>query len=170
MLKSLFKFIVSLVLVSSTVFFIITFVARPVKVNDDSMSPTFKKGDYVIVNIFNKTTNQIDREKVVLIKRDGSYTLKRIIATSSCTVKMENDRLYINNVEYAEPYLNQEMINNSSKPYTNDFTVTLGEDEYFVLGDNRQNSVDSRNGLGVIKESEIMSSGVIHVFTGGENK
>ncbi|ALS02685.1 hypothetical protein ATZ33_15260 [Enterococcus silesiacus] len=132
------------------------------KVNSYAMSPTLKMGEYVFID----KNARIQRQDILLIKRENARTIemKRVIGLPSENVEYKEDQLYINGVERSEPYLAAEKTSaaNSDFLYTKDFTLfglmgttELPADRYFVLGDNRLYSTDSRD-YGTIKKSEII--------------
>ncbi|MGO4939968.1 signal peptidase I [Fundicoccus sp. Sow4_D5] len=99
----------------------------------------------------------IERFDVVIFNapNEAKDYVKRVIGVPGDQIKYEGDQLYINNIAYAEPYLElkkEEYIHS----FTNDFEVkeVIPEGYYFVLGDNRRNSTDSRE-LGLIEEADI---------------
>lgn len=113
----------------------------------DSMKPTYEDGDIVCVNKL-ETVSQGD----VLAIDDGKWIIKRCIATPGDTIQIIDSVVYINDVEYKEDYLY------STEPYESGIAknkITLGKDEYFVMGDNRQVSKDSRI-IGVINKKQIL--------------
>ncbi|MBQ6841213.1 MAG: signal peptidase I [Bacilli bacterium] len=148
-LKEYVPYIVILVLVILTRTFLIT----PVKVNGSSMDKTLKSGDIMLLY---KQAN-IDREDIVVIDKavQGSNIIKRIIGMPGETIKCEDGIIYINNKVYNDKYAYGE---------TNDFKeVTLSNDEYFVLGDNRMVSQDSRY-FGSVKEKYIEGQTSIIIY------
>lgn len=116
--------------------------------SDNMMSPSFKDGDLAIYYRLQKDYQPSD---TVVIEKDGEVQIRRIIAKSGDEVNMTADGLKING------YLQQETnIYTETLPYTEgiSFPITVGEDEYFVLGDNRTNAKDSRI-YGTVKKEEI---------------
>ena len=139
-LKSLVPYIIIIVIVV----FIRTFIITPVKVNGSSMYPTLKGDEIMLLN----KLGSIDRFDIVVLKLDGDddNLIKRIIGMPGETVEIKENQIYINDELLEDPY-------GYGVTYNID-PVTLGSDEYFILGDNRNISLDSRV-FGKIHESEI---------------
>lgn len=136
------------------------FILLPSEINGRSMAPTLLDDDKIIVN----TLGDLQRFDIVVFKDEGQKpVVKRIIGIPGDTLYYHNDQLYINGQEVPEPYLEkvreQEEI---SGILTSNFTLdqasghaVIPEKEYFVLGDNRRYSYDSRH-YGNISESSII--------------
>lgn len=160
--KVVLKFMLQLVVVIVVTSFIFTKVIKIVKVDGHSMAPTLNDGNIAIVNARYLETNEINRFDVVILKcaKLDKNIIKRVIGLPGDKVVYQDDKLYINNHYYDEYYLNKEFLNNAKEKYqtdlfTNDFSITLGNDEIFVLGDNRLQSADSRT-LGTFKYGDII--------------
>lgn len=140
LLKSLIPYIVIIVIVV----FIRTFIITPVKVNGNSMYPTLEGNEIMLLN----KLGEIDRFDIVVLKLDGENNnlIKRIIGLPGETVEIKNNKIYIDDEVLDDPY-------GYGITYNID-PVTLGDDEYYILGDNRIVSLDSRV-FGKIKRSEI---------------
>ena len=139
------KEILSYVIIIVVVILIRTFIGTPVRVNGTSMVPTLKEGEVLYLNKLNKS---FDQEDIVVIdkKVEGSAIIKRIIGEPGDKIKCINGVIFINDEKYEDNFGSGE---------TSDFDeITLKDDEYFVLGDNRIVSKDSRV-LGPIKEKHI---------------
>lgn len=159
-------FLVCLVLI----YFLTNFVAKPVKVYQGSMSPTIKDGTWALGNAFAAKFIGIKRYDVV-VAQDSSkspfYIIKRVIAMPGETVYAKDDVVYIDGVPLDEPYLNTKYATEFRYygVFTGDFgPVTLGEDEYYLVGDNRPVSHDSRE-MGPFKKDTIKACGLFKVFT-----
>lgn len=142
--KDIIKFsILALVIVIPIRFFI----AQPFIVSGASMQPTFESGEYLIVDQLTYRFESAHRGEVVIFKypKDPSkYFIKRVIGLPGETVRIEGEHIYIENEEHQsgylleEPYLDPENLGDST------MTITLSDDQYFVMGDNRRASSDSR--------------------------
>lgn len=163
-MKAILNFIVGLVMCVTSVLGLLAYVARPVSVSGNSMEPCLKDGNLVIVNELKKTLNKPSRFDVVVYDHpEKGYLIKRLIGLPGETVTYYNNELYINGELVDEDFYDNYISYSSGQPdfnvYTNDFTVTLKEDEYFILGDNRQDSYDSRE-FGPVKDDRIMCYGI----------
>ena len=128
-----------------------TFIVTPIRVNGDSMNPTLKDGEIMILNKIGYSINGVERFDIVVVDYNGDKLIKRVIGLPGESLKYENNILYINGQEVEEPYLNES---------TEDFNITsfgyskIPRDCYFVLGDNRDDSKDSRI-IGCVSEKQI---------------
>lgn len=137
-IKELIPYIIILV----TVILIRTFWFTPIIVNGPSMQSTLDGGEIMILN---KTKN-IERFNVVVVDIGKEEIIKRVIAMPGESISCENGIVYVNEIRQDEEY---------SQGITSDFDrIVLEDDEYFVMGDNRENSLDSRR-LGPIKLENI---------------
>lgn len=123
------------------------------------MEPTLAEGDYLIVEKMSYRFHEPERYDIVVfpvsydVEMIGTYYIKRIIGMPGETVQILNGQVYINDDMLGEEYGMSEILDPgiASEP------VTLGEDEYFVLGDNRNWSKDSRSEeIGNIKREDII--------------
>ncbi len=140
------------------------FVAQPFIVQGVSMSPTFETGEYLIVDEISYRFNNPERGDVVIVKKPGNNSenlIKRIIGLPGETLRYKNNVLTIINKEnpngliISEPYL--------SNIKTNNFEATLGDDQYFVMGDNRPVSLDSRM-VGPVRRDAIIGEAFLRLF------
>lgn len=128
-----------------------TFLFSPYVVDGESMEPTLHDHEKMFVNKLN-LTNRLSRGEIVVIKGKEEYYVKRIIGLPGDTILMKNDNLFINGVLVKEPYLshNLKLAKQMGSKLTDDFgPITVPKDKYFVMGNNRLYSKDSRNGLGI---------------------
>ena len=125
-----------------------TFLVTPAIVDGASMDYTLEDGQLVIVNKIVYKTTDVDRFDIVVLnnEQDGDKIIKRVIGLPNETIEYNNNNLYVNGKLVEQHYVVKD---------TEDFTVKTGEGEYFVLGDNRVVSKDSRM-LGNFKEEDIV--------------
>ena len=132
------------------------FVAHPTKVEGESMETTLTDGDTVIIQKLSYYFGTPDRYDVVIfpIYNSKTYFIKRVIGLPGETVQIEEGKVYINGKELEDDiYGKDEYIDD---PGDAGEPITLASDEYFVLGDNRNMSTDSRSSyVGVIKKRNI---------------
>ena len=144
-LKEIRDWIISFAIALVIVLIIRSFLFTIIRVDGPSMSDTLIDKDRLFVTVLDMRLNGPDRFDVVILhypNRRENF-VKRVIGLPGDTIEVKEGVLTVNGVEYDEPYLSSERVTRFSRAAEN-FTVTLGEDEYFVMGDNRDNSNDSR--------------------------
>lgn len=155
-LKSALPFITALLICVITIILINNYVIATAIVVGDSMNPTFSSGNIILIN---KITNHYNRFDVVIIELPEEIIIKRIIGTPGDTVHIRNGQVFIN--EEALDDVITEYIDFSGLAT---IRVRLGEGEYFVLGDNRSNSKDSRYPeVGIVKEEQIIARAMLSI-------
>lgn len=132
-----------------------TFVAEPFFVAGKSMEPAFKDNDYIVIEKFDKNYQRGD----VIIFKDPSnlsrFNIKRIVGLPGEKVEVKNSKITIYNAEKPEGFvLDESSYLSSSVPTEGEISQQLGEEEYYVLGDNRVASSDSRK-WGVLAQKNI---------------
>ena len=171
-LKEIFEWIIVLVVSVALYFLINTFVASNFSVKGHSMDYTFADNDKVIVSKVNK----IDRGDTIVFHANANDDyIKRVIGMPGDTIEYKNDTLYINGKKQDEPYLDEkkkEFKKESSENLTPDFNIeflrsttakTVPADSYFVMGDNRRNSTDSR-AFGFVKKDKVIGQVVLRFY------
>jgi signal peptidase I len=148
---------------------IVGFVVQPVRVEGQSMMPKLHDQDRIFVNKFIYPLREWIGDKepikrgdiVVLLYPDDpskSY-IKRVVGLPGEEVNVENGKLYINGAQADEPYLDSEYISSDSMPGS----VHVKEHHYFVMGDNRRNSSDSRY-WGLVPEKYIYGKAIFRYY------
>ena len=130
------------------------FVVSPIKVNGTSMMTTLHDGDIMILNIIGYKFEKIKRFDIVVVDEGNEYLIKRIIGLPGEEVEYKDNKLYINGKKVKENYGSQE---------TEDFKVKVENNSYFVLGDNRTNSLDSRH-FGSFSKNKIIGKTSLIIF------
>ncbi len=146
-------------------FLIITYVGQRTKVEGSSMEPTLSDGDNLIVDKISYRFHSPERFDIVIFPykyENDTFFIKRIIGMPGETVWINNSgEIYINGVLLSENY-GLETIEYAGLAST---PITLGKDEYFVMGDNRNDSTDSRfDVVGPIKRSEIVGRAWVRIY------
>jgi signal peptidase I len=140
------------------------YIAEPYLVDGRSMSPTFETGDYLIVDKLSYEIGTPKRNSVVVFKypNDTSKSfIKRIIGLPGETVSIKNSIVTITNTENPKGFtIDQSYV---VYPSQGNFEKTLGSDEYFVMGDNRAESFDSRS-WGPLPKKDIIGKPIIRLF------
>lgn len=155
-MKKFINEIIPYIVIITVVVLIRTFIITPVIVVGDSMNPTLKDNDILLLNKINYRLNDIKRFDIVVIdlgvKRDD--IIKRIIGLPGEKIEYRDSKLYINDKVYENDYNFK----------TDDFTLNsicncyeIPKDKYLVLGDNRGNSADSRI-YGLIDKKNIIGN------------
>lgn len=158
-----------------------TFIAQPYIVSGASMDNTYQNGNYLIVNEISYKFEEPKRGEVIVFKTPPKglelqklpttktvYYIKRIIGLPGETVEINGDEVKIYNKEnpdgiiLIEPYVFIDKV--ISSPFSDiKLKITLNEDEYFVMGDNRHNSSDSRL-WGVLPRKNIVGESYLRLF------
>lgn len=123
-------------------------------VDGHSMDNTLFDGEQLILNPSAKP----GFSDIIVFDYGGTYLIKRVIGMPGDTVTVVKGTLYVNNIKYEEPYLTPELV---SVFDDSSFVVTVGKDEYFVMGDNRDNSRDGRS-FGCIPKESIIGVAIWH--------
>lgn len=151
-MKEKIKDIAGYVIIILVVILIRIFVVTPIRVNGLSMYPTLDNGNFMILKKYDK--GNIDRFDIVVIARDKEKLIKRVIGLPKEDIEYRDGELYIDD-EYVE-----DKFGNGN---TRDFVDYCAKDEYFVLGDNREDSTDSRI-FGCVKKEDILGTTNFIVF------
>ena len=156
-----------LLVVLALTFLVVTYVGQRTKVIGNSMEPMLSDGDNLIVDKLTYRFEDPQRFDIIVFPfqyQEDTYYIKRIIGLPGETIQIDEDgKIYINGEVLSESYgrevIKPEYIGVAWDP------VVLGEDEYFVMGDNRNNSSDSRNPVvGNIHRDDIIGRAWVRIW------
>lgn len=165
-----------LVYILAAVTLLFVFVVRLVGVDGSSMFPTLHDGDFLLLESnFLYDTDDIQNGDIVVINepyywnRDQSLIVKRVIATEGQTIDIDYGAgvVYVDGVALDEPYINEPTYYSWQGDYATELPATVPEGHIFVLGDNRNNSSDSRFALvGMIDERCVLGKAIAVALPG----
>ena len=162
--KELLGMIVYIAVVLALTFLVVRYVGQRTQVDGHSMEPTLYDQDNLIVDKISYRFRDPERFDIIVFPfqyKENTYYIKRIIGLPGETVQIVDGDIYINGTILEEDYGKETMV--SSGRAINE--IQLGEDEYFVLGDNRNYSEDSRfDDVGNIKRSNIIGRAFIRIW------
>ena len=149
------------------------FIASPVRVQQTSMIPTLEEGDILLLYKLKRNTKGVSRFDIVVVKSNSGTIVKRVIGLPGETIKYEvteengqvKNALYVDGKKVEEEFVADEYKNQTcwrNFKLCSD-GITLGDDEYFVMGDNRKGSYDSRD-MGAMKDKQIKGIAEIRLF------
>ena len=175
LLEDILDFVKVFVISAIVILLFVNFVAHPVRVDGKSMYPTLKDGEFGFTNVGGVLLNGVERGDIVVVtmEENGQKThwVKRVIGMPGDTISCVNDIVFINGkvldeTQYIDPDYRQSCVDqfgyfnkvpNADNTDVQDFEeVKLGDDEYYVMGDNRPYSKDSRY-VGPVKKSQLFA-------------
>lgn len=179
LLEDILGFVKVFVVSAIVILLFVNFVAHPVRVDGKSMYPTLKDGGFGFTNVGGVLLNGVERGDIVVVtmEEDGQKThwVKRVIGLPGDTVTCVNDVVFINGkvldeTQYIDPDYRQSCVDkfgyfnkvpNEDNTDVKDFDeVKLDNDEYYVMGDNRPYSKDSRY-VGPVKKSQLFAKNML---------
>lgn len=150
------KDILSYIIVIIVVLLIKQFIITPIRVNQSSMNNTLYDKDIMILDKISYRFKSISRFDIVVVKKDKEYLIKRVIGLPGEIIEYKENKLYVNDKLVEENFLHKK---------TEDYKLEekIPDNYYFVVGDNRPNSLDSR-AFGLIKKDEILGKTNLVLF------
>ena len=170
---SFFLDIIETVVIALSIFLIVyLFVASPHQVDGQSMEPNFHSGEYVLSDKVSYRVGQVKRGDVVVFhapetarcpKGTGCDFIKRILGLPGESIQVYDNKVWVNGQALDEPYIPTTFRTLPREATQNRTVVSLGPDEYFAVGDNREHSSDSRE-WGPITKGEIVGKAFIRYW------
>lgn len=157
-IKDISKYLIVIVVV--LVIFI--YVCGIEQVIGPSMEPNLKEEDVIIVNKLLYRFKEINQNDIVSIKQDEKYMIKRVVGLPGDKIEYKGNYLYVNGIKYKEKFLGEGIT-------TDDFSLKdlgydkIPENKYLVLGDNRNNSKDSRS-FGLVDKKNIVGKAWLRIW------
>lgn len=146
-------------------YLVIHFVGQRTQVQGSSMEPTLSSEDNLIVDKISYRFHDPERFDIIVFPfqyNENTYYIKRIIGLPGETIQIDEEGNILVDGEILEENYGKEVIQNPGRAYE---PITLGEDEYFVMGDNRNNSTDSRDpSVGNIERENIIGRAWLRIL------
>ncbi|MDD2489902.1 MAG: signal peptidase I [Bacilli bacterium] len=155
------KTIIEYGLIILLVVFIRIFIITPIQVSGSSMNNTLQDNDIMLLNIIGYKLKNIKRFDIVVIDYEEEALIKRVIGLPGENIEYKDNKLYVDGNYIKELFINDE--------YTDDFSLNdlgyqvIPDNMYFILGDNRDNSTDSRY-IGLINKDQIIGKTNIIIY------
>ena len=163
--RELMGWLVYIVIIVGLTYLIVTYVGQRTSVSGHSMEPTLSHGDNLIVDKITYRFKDPERFDIIVFPyryEENTFYIKRIIGLPGETVQVIGGYVYINGQLLESDIYGAEVMDSpgiAAEP------ITLGENEYFVLGDNRNHSADSREAsVGVLQRDELLGRAWVRIF------
>lgn len=164
-MRELLGWLFYILIIIGLTYLIITYVGQRTRVSGSSMETTLSDGDNLIVDKLSYRFQDPKRFDIVVFPykyEENTYYIKRIIGLPGDTVQVKDGYTYINGELLESDIYGAEVMieaGTASEP------ITLGEDEYFVLGDNRNHSLDSRDpSVGILKREDLIGRAWVRIY------
>src|SRR3989344_1564993 len=144
-------------------FFSLFVLMQPLVVTGNSMLPNFHDSEQILIEKVSLKYREIKRGDVVIVKHPENHNvllLKRVVGLPGETFEISNGRIFINGEGLDEPYLFEQNVTLGKESIPDDETLLIPNDGYVVLGDNRDDSLDSRN-WGPLKKNLIVGRNLL---------
>lgn len=168
MIREILSWIIYIAAVIVLTYLVITYVGQRTEVNGESMVETLQDGDNLIVDKISYRFRDPERYEIIVFPfeyEDDTYFIKRIIGLPGETISIVDGKVYINGELLEDEVYGREIMEQGDGSLWQMEPLQLGEDEYFVLGDNRNNSMDSRDpSVGVLTRDDLMGRAWIRIW------
>ena len=165
MLRTILGYILYILVIIGLTWMIVTFVGQRTRVSGQSMETTLQDGDNLIVDKISYRFHDPSRYDIIVFPykyEENTFYIKRIIGLPGEIVQVKDGYTYINGKKLTSDIYGREVMD---EPGIAEEPVKLGKDEYFVLGDNRNDSTDSRDpDVGVLKKSDLMGRAWLRIY------
>lgn len=165
MLRTILGYILYILVIIGLTWMIVTFVGQRTRVSGQSMETTLQDGDNLIVDKISYRFHDPSRYDIIVFPykyEENTFYIKRIIGLPGETVQVKDGYTYINGKKLTSDIYGREVMD---EPGIAEEPIKLGSDEYFVLGDNRNHSQDSRDPyVGVLKRSDLMGRAFVRIY------
>ena len=151
-IKSLVPYVVILILV----IILKTYIITPIKVKGNSMYPTLEDTDIMILDIISYKLKGVKRFDIVVVDQGDELIIKRVIGLPGDKIEYKSSELFVNGKPVTDPFA-------TNSGFTDDISITIPAGEYYVLGDNRSNSLDSRV-FGTFNKKQIIGKTDLIVY------
>ena len=164
-LKEIFSTSLYLLIVLALTFLVVTYVGQRTKVSGSSMEPTLSDGDNLIVDKISYRFHDPERFDIVVFPfryEENIFYIKRVIGLPGETIRIDEKGNILINGEILEESYGKEVIQSPGRAYEE---IVLADDEYFLMGDNRNNSTDSRDpSVGNVRRDEIVGRAWLRIW------
>ena len=165
MLRTILGYILYILVIIGLTWMIVTFVGQRTRVSGQSMETTLQDGDNLIVDKISYRFHDPSRYGIIVFPykyEENTFYIKRIIGLPGEIVQVKDGYTYINGKKLTSDIYGREVMD---EPGIAEEPIKLGSDEYFVLGDNRNHSQDSRDPyVGVLKRSDLLGRAFIRIY------
>ena len=165
MLRTILGYILYILVIIGLTWMIVTFVGQRTRVSGQSMETTLQDGDNLIVDKISYRFHDPSRYDIIVFPykyEENTFYIKRIIGLPGEIVQVKDGYTYINGKKLTSDIYGREVMD---EPGIAEEPIKLGSDEYFVLGDNRNHSQDSRDPyVGVLKRSDLLGRAFIRIY------
>lgn len=166
LLRELLGWVLYIVIIIGATYLIVTYVGQRTRVSGDSMETSLHNGDNLIVDKISYRFRDPERYEIIVFPykyQEDTYYIKRIIGLPGETVQVKDGEVYINGELLGETYGREKI--EPGKEGIAEEPITLGEDEYFVMGDNRNHSSDSRDpSVGILTKEDLIGRAWVRIW------